>query len=249
MKKIFIYLTLALCTAILVHSCDDPEQGLQPKGGKACINLSVACVAPSTKASIPGEQNYNENKITHIDWFVFSSDSDGAMAIEHGREMFTDKGNVTEAFTVKSIDMQSHVVNNACSGFVYVIANLPDEYSHDATAGIRHTEGTTTVTDGLTLGALKVLPLTTNFNVVGADNKFQAQDQFVMASRMDIIGWDNYPWPTHDKSLIALKHDIMRGLKGGQSYLLAEQSPNQQNWQPYNVLKRPKSEDFTLKSS
>ena len=64
-------------------------------------------------------------------------------------------------------------------------------------------------------------------------------DQFVMAKRMDIIGWDNYPWPTDDKSLVALKHDIMRGLKGGQSYMLAEQSPNQQNWQPYNKLKRP----------
>jgi beta-galactosidase len=64
-------------------------------------------------------------------------------------------------------------------------------------------------------------------------------DQFVMASRMDIVGWDNYPWPTDDKSLVALKHDIMRGLKGGQSFMLAEQSPNQQNWQPYNKLKRP----------
>lgn len=64
-------------------------------------------------------------------------------------------------------------------------------------------------------------------------------DQFVLTQRMDIVGWDNYPWPTHDKSLVALKHDIMRGLKDGQSYMLAEQSPNQQNWQPYNRLKRP----------
>ena len=64
-------------------------------------------------------------------------------------------------------------------------------------------------------------------------------DQFVLGSQMDIIGWDNYPWPTHDKSLVALKHDIMRGLKGGQSFMLMEQSPNQQNWQPYNKLKRP----------
>ncbi len=64
-------------------------------------------------------------------------------------------------------------------------------------------------------------------------------DQFVMASKMDIVGWDNYPWPTQEMSFVAMKHDIMRGLKGGQSYLLAEQSPNQQNWQPYNVLKRP----------
>ena len=64
-------------------------------------------------------------------------------------------------------------------------------------------------------------------------------DQFKMAEKMDIIGWDNYPWPTDDRSFIAFKHDIMRGLKNGQSYMLMEQSPNQQNWQPYNKLKRP----------
>ncbi len=64
-------------------------------------------------------------------------------------------------------------------------------------------------------------------------------DQFEMLKHMDIAGWDNYPWPTDDKSLVALKHDIMRGLKGGASYMLTEQSPNQQNWQPYNKLKRP----------
>ncbi|MFV0503129.1 MAG: beta-galactosidase [Lachnospirales bacterium] len=64
-------------------------------------------------------------------------------------------------------------------------------------------------------------------------------NQFEMAKHMDVIGWDNYPWPTHDKSLVAFKHDIMRGLKDGQPYILAEQSPNQQNWQPYNKLKKP----------
>lgn len=64
-------------------------------------------------------------------------------------------------------------------------------------------------------------------------------DQFEMVKQMDIVGWDNYPSPTDDKSFIAFKHDIMRGLKGGQSYMMTEQSPNQQNWQPYNKLKRP----------
>jgi len=64
-------------------------------------------------------------------------------------------------------------------------------------------------------------------------------DQFVMAGKMDIVGWDNYPSPHQDKSLIAMKHDIMRGLKDGQSFMLMEQSPNQQNWQPYNKLKKP----------
>ena len=64
-------------------------------------------------------------------------------------------------------------------------------------------------------------------------------DQFEFCKHLDVVGWDNYPWPFEDRSLAALKHDIMRGLKQGQSYWVTEQSPNQQNWQPYNVLKRP----------
>lgn len=64
-------------------------------------------------------------------------------------------------------------------------------------------------------------------------------DQFTMTKEMDIVGWDNYPWPDDPPYFVAMKHDIMRGLKGGQSYILTEQSPNQQNWQPYNLLKRP----------
>ncbi|MCR5716802.1 MAG: beta-galactosidase [Lachnospiraceae bacterium] len=64
-------------------------------------------------------------------------------------------------------------------------------------------------------------------------------DQFTMAKHLDMIGWDNYPWPDDPPYFVAMKHDIMRGLKGGQSFVLTEQSPNQQNWQPYNRLKRP----------
>ena len=64
-------------------------------------------------------------------------------------------------------------------------------------------------------------------------------DQFTMTKKLDVVGWDNYPWPDDPSYFVAMKHDIMRGLKGGQSFVLTEQSPNQQNWQPYNLLKRP----------
>lgn len=64
-------------------------------------------------------------------------------------------------------------------------------------------------------------------------------DQFKMVSHMDLAGWDNYPSPFEDRSLAAMKHDIMRACSGGDSYYVVEQSPNQQNWQPYNKLKRP----------
>ncbi len=64
-------------------------------------------------------------------------------------------------------------------------------------------------------------------------------DQFKMIPHMDFAGWDNYPWPTDERSFPAMKHDLMRAAKEGQSYCVMEQSPNQQNWQPYNKIKRP----------
>lgn len=64
-------------------------------------------------------------------------------------------------------------------------------------------------------------------------------NQFKFAKEMDVVGWDNYPSPQDPLSLVAMKHDIMRGLKAGKPYWIAEQSPNQQNWQPYNKLKKP----------
>lgn len=64
-------------------------------------------------------------------------------------------------------------------------------------------------------------------------------DQFRLNEEMDVVGWDNYPTPGDEMSFPAMKHDIMRGLKNGASYWVAEQSPNQQNWQPYNKLKKP----------
>jgi beta-galactosidase len=78
------------------------------------------------------------------------------------------------------------------------------------------------------------VPVTTNIS--GFIKKL---DQSRIAAHVDVVGWDNYPSPDDDPSTIALKHDIMRGLKNGAPFFMVEQSPNQQNWQPYNVLKRP----------
>ena len=78
------------------------------------------------------------------------------------------------------------------------------------------------------------IPVTSNMS-----GYIKKLDQFEMLKHMDAAGWDNYPHPLDESSFIAMKHDIVRGLKGGKSWLLMEQSPNQQNWQPYNKLKKP----------
>jgi len=78
------------------------------------------------------------------------------------------------------------------------------------------------------------IPITTNFM-----GTFKQLDYFKWARYLDIISWDNYPSNKDPVSNIAMRHDLMRGLKDGQPFLLMEQAPNQQNWQPYNALKRP----------
>lgn len=56
---------------------------------------------------------------------------------------------------------------------------------------------------------------------------------------MDFISWDNYPANEETYSRIAMNHDLMRGLKGGQPFVLMEQTPSVTNWLSYNALKRP----------
>lgn len=68
---------------------------------------------------------------------------------------------------------------------------------------------------------------------------YKPLNYFEWAKHLDIISWDNYPSNQTDTASIALRHDLMRGLKEGQPFMLMEQTPSQQNWQPYNGVKRP----------
>lgn len=79
----------------------------------------------------------------------------------------------------------------------------------------------------------KETPITTN--MMGT---FKGLDYFKWAKEMDVISWDNYPAYNTPWSLVAMRHDLMRGLKD-EPFMLMEQTPSQQNWQPYNSLKRP----------
>lgn len=78
------------------------------------------------------------------------------------------------------------------------------------------------------------LPVTTN--LMGL---YKELDYFKWANHLDVVSWDNYPSLDTPVSLTAMTHDLMRGLKQGQPFMLMEQTPSQQNWQPYNSLKRP----------
>lgn len=78
------------------------------------------------------------------------------------------------------------------------------------------------------------VPITTN--MMGT---YKPLDYFKWAQHLDVISWDSYPSYNTPMSHVALRHDLMRGLRDGQPFMLMEQTPSQQNWQPYNSLKRP----------
>jgi beta-galactosidase len=73
-------------------------------------------------------------------------------------------------------------------------------------------------------------------NIMGA---YKPLDYQKWAPYMDVIAWDNYPSLDTPISYTAMMHDLMRGLKNGEPFMLMEQTPSQQNWQAYNSLKRP----------
>ena len=79
----------------------------------------------------------------------------------------------------------------------------------------------------------KETPITTN--LMGT---YKGLDYFKWAKEMDIVSWDNYPAYDTPWSLTAMRNDLMRGLKDA-PFMLMEQTPSQQNWQPYNSLKKP----------
>jgi len=68
---------------------------------------------------------------------------------------------------------------------------------------------------------------------------YKPLDYFKWAKEMDFVSWDNYPSNEDSYARIAMAHDLMRGIKGGEPFALMEQTPSVTNWLPYNALKRP----------
>lgn len=76
--------------------------------------------------------------------------------------------------------------------------------------------------------------ITTNFMMM-----FKELDYRKWAQHMDVVSWDSYPQRDTEPAYVAFNHDIMRGLKGGQPFMLMEQTPTVSSWLPVNTMKRP----------
>ena len=124
---------------------------------------------------------------------------------------------------------------------IYLPTELNDDYRFFPAAQLDYMRFVTDSTKSCFLNEANILRKYTPgipvfSNISGFIKKL---NQFELTEVMDVAAWDNYPSPKDDPSFPAMKHDIMRAMKDGESYVIAEQSPNQQNWQPYNKVKRP----------
>lgn len=83
------------------------------------------------------------------------------------------------------------------------------------------------------------IPTTTNIMT-----PYKPLNLFSWAECLDVVAWDCYP--SNEEivsedlmSILAMKFDLMRGVKKGQPFMLMEQTPSQQNWLSYNNQKKP----------
>ncbi|GAB6928711.1 beta-galactosidase [Paenibacillus sp. JCM 10914] len=85
------------------------------------------------------------------------------------------------------------------------------------------------------------LPITTNLM-----EYYEGLNYWKFADLLDVVSWDSYPtWHDHEgdeaaqAARVAMMHDIVRSIKGGQPWMLMESTPSLTNWQPVSKLKRP----------
>lgn len=77
-------------------------------------------------------------------------------------------------------------------------------------------------------------PITTNLMY-----NFDGFDLAKIARHCDFVSWDNYPNYGDHIANTAMWHDVCRGIGGGKSFSLMEQTPGVSNWHLYCRLKRP----------
>ena len=155
-KRLFTY--GAILTLLMTVSCQREVFTGTPDLDGGSVTLNFICSAPETKATMAGNDNYNENVLTTIDYYLYPEGQTGSNAYLHGRVTMNGRTSYNVLVNTSQLGalFSGAAAGNRCD--VYAIANYPTEISSAAT-------DTTT---------LRNLAMTTHFN--GSD----VQTNFVM---------------------------------------------------------------------
>ena len=123
----YIILTLAAMAALSCTRMD--EQVIPEESGVLPLALDVRCGGLETR-STPGEDKYNENKITHVDYFFFADEAGTQPLGVHGRATAPTSGRFLIEFDVAG---NSNYAPLKGTSYVYILANYSGTVDHDNT--------------------------------------------------------------------------------------------------------------------
>lgn len=186
MKKYVGYLILAFAVMFILPSC---ENGNELDFADNTLTLTLSCNDLGlTRATIDGEDEYNENTINAIDCYFYASGADfntAALLVKNNISTLTQTATGTYTASIKFEEEELKTVfgtvnkGGSANCLIYVIANRP------AGVALPMTDG---VVKLATINELKALTITSDFK------EPQAQAFFVMDS-------DGNPDSTNDTSV------------------------------------------------
>lgn len=144
----YIYYYIALAVMLAIPSCKEvPEFLGTPELEGGGVVLTFVCNDPQTKVTENGDDDYNENTLTTIDYFLYPEGQTGSNAYLQGRVTMSGRTsyNVLVNTSQLSALFSGAAAGNHCD--VFAIANYPG-----------------TITGATDVATLRNLALTTNFN-------------------------------------------------------------------------------------
>lgn len=119
----YIILTLAAMAALSCARMD--EQVIPEESGVLPLTLDVRCGGMETRT--PGEDEYNENTITHVDYFFFADEAGTQPLGVHGRAQAPESGRFLLEFDVENTAAYSSLKGTS---YVYILANYSGTIDH-----------------------------------------------------------------------------------------------------------------------
>ena len=186
MKKYVVYIILAFAVMFFLPSC---ENGGDVDFADNTLTLTLSCNDLGlTRATVDGEDAYNENIVNSIDCYFYLSNADfntPALLVKNNISTLTKTAFGTYTATIKFEEEELKTLfgtvnkGGSANALIYIIANRPTNVSLPMADG---------VVKLATINELKALTITSDFS------KSQAQASFVMDS-------DGKPDSTNDTSV------------------------------------------------
>lgn len=124
-KKFSFHKVLSLSSLLLLFaaaSCVEPL----PQVGGLSVSLSLSTAPLSTKATVAGDDAYNENVVSSVDWWLYGSGDAAAASLGHGRIDSPVKNSSTSwTATANLSEYVEALGGEGATGYLLLVANIP----------------------------------------------------------------------------------------------------------------------------